>query len=53
MWAEVEEIVEHPVYNATQNNQTVALWQMLLSVWIVTTKNKLFFGVGTGRDKIY
>jgi hypothetical protein len=28
IWAEVEERVEHRVYNAIQNNQIVALWQM-------------------------
>ena len=43
MWVEAEEIVEHWVYNATQNNQTVALMQMLLIVWIVTRNNKLYF----------
>ena len=28
MWDEVKETVEHRVYNATQNNQIVALWHM-------------------------
>jgi len=28
IWAEDEEIVDHRVYNATQNNQIVALWQV-------------------------
>lgn len=51
MWAGVEETVEHRVYNATQNNQIIALWQLLLNVWFVIRNSKRIFDVRKTHEK--